>query len=245
MASRNAIASNLDRVGEVIHILLMIRDEGGQERCEMDIAQVPDDMAVVVLAAGRGARLRPLTDSIPKPLCPIAGHAMVDWVIDRIPVEDSKIAINAHYLADQIVDHFQGRDVHVSVEPRPLGSAGAIGNLSRWIDGRDVLIHNADAWLDGDLADLWASWDRKRPRLLVTPTGRPSDFGDRRFVGASLLPAGEVARLFAAPSSLYESVWAPLHRQGSVEFITFSGIAIDCGTWPDYELANRLGKPTS
>src|SRR4051794_735455 len=107
----------------------------------------PDDLAVLVLAAGLGSRLRPTTLTTPKPLVPLSGRPMIEWVLDRIPLPERSIAVNTHYLSDQISEHFQDRDVHISYEPQLLGSAGAVANLRSWIAGRDLLIHNADAWV--------------------------------------------------------------------------------------------------
>src|SRR5688572_1313886 len=98
--------------------------------CGMDSTGSINDMAVVVLAAGRGERLRPLTDSTPKPLCPVGGRPIIDWVVERLGVSDEQVAVNAHYLAGQIVSHFRRRPVHVEVEDEILGTAGAIGNLA-------------------------------------------------------------------------------------------------------------------
>jgi len=152
-----------------------------------------------------------------------------------------RIAVNASFHADQIAAHLRGSDVHVSFEETPLGSGGALARLAPWIGRHHVLLHNADAWLEDDLAALVAEWEGAVPRLLVTDAGGdPGDFGRFRYAGASLLPNRAVASLPEGFSSLYERVWAPAHRRGELEFVEARGRVIDCGTPADYLRANLL-----
>lgn len=199
------------------------------------------DLVAVVLAAGEGTRLRPLTTVRPKPLCPVGNRPMLDLAIERVRPHVRQVAVNAHYLAEQVVAHLAGTDVTVSVEtPEVLGTAGALGALRDWVDGRDVLVHNADAWLSDPLDRLVDGWTGERPRLLVQPAGaQRADFGDRRFVGASLLPGALAARLPARPHGLPEAVWDPAWQRGELELVDAAGTAIDCGTVRDYLRANR------
>lgn len=198
------------------------------------------DLVGVILAAGEGTRLRPLTTLRPKPLCPVGNRPLLDLAIGRVRPHVVQVAVNAHYLADQVVDHLSGTDVIVSVEaPEVLGTAGALGALRDWIDGRDVLVHNADAWLSDPLDRLLDGWTGEHPRLLVQPAGRERpDFGDRRYVGASLLPAALAAALPARPHGLPEAVWDPAWERGELELVDAGGAAIDCGTLRDYLRAN-------
>lgn len=196
----------------------------------------------VVLAAGEGRRLRPLTEVRPKALCPINNVPMLDLAVSRLRRHVAEVAVNAHHLAHQVKAHLDGTDITVSVEtPEALGTAGAIGELRQWIAGRDVLIHNADAWLTDPLDQLVRGWDGTRPRLLVGPAGEHrADFGDRRFVGVSLLPGTIAATLPARPLGLYEAVWRHAWEQGQLELIDVIGPAVDCGTVAEYVQANLI-----
>jgi len=193
-------------------------------------------LAAVVLAAGRGERLRPLTDETPKPLLEVGGTTLLDAALARVatvvPLTPADVAVNAHWLADQIVDAVGGR-AHVSVEePVALGTAGAVGALRAWLAGRDVLIANGDAWFGGpiDVRRFVDEWDRARPRLLVVADAERPDFEQRwRFAGLSLLPAGIAATLEPVPSGLYEAVW----RRTPIELVPTDVEAIDCGTPED------------
>ena len=200
-------------------------------------------LAALVLAAGRGERLRPLTDETPKPLLRVGEATLLDAALARVgavvPVAPTSVAVNAHWLAEQIVCYVDGR-AHVSVEqPEALGTAGAVGAIRDWLDGRDLLIANGDVWWDGspDLDAFVAGWDHARPRLLVVADNDRPDFEGRwRFAGLSLLPAAVAAGLEPVPSGLYELVWSRMPIDLVPAGITF----IDCGTPEDLERARRL-----
>jgi N-acetyl-alpha-D-muramate 1-phosphate uridylyltransferase len=231
-------------------------------------------LAGVVLAAGLGTRLRPLTDLRPKALCPVGGVPLVDLALDRLhaalvaPQEplcsrradvgpaqrgstgantlygSNHVAVNAHHHADQVAEHVAGR-AHVSVEqPEPLGTAGALARLRSWLDGRDVLLTNADAYLPDGLDDLMRAWDGDRCRLLVRalPDGAAGDFTRAgrpvRYVGACLLPWSRITTLAEQPSGLYEVLWRDEAAAGRIELVITQNLAIDCGTPADYLAAN-------
>lgn len=198
------------------------------------------DLVGVVLAAGEGQRLRPLTEVRPKALCPINNTPLLDLAVARVRRHVAEVAVNTHHLAQQVQAHLDGTGIMVSVEtPEALGTAGALGALRHWIAGRDVLIHNADAWLTDPLDQLVQGWDGMQPRLLVEPAGDGrADFGDRRFVGVSLLPGRIATSLPARPLGLYEAVWRNAWERGTLDLVDVTGPAIDCGTVAEYLRAN-------
>jgi NDP-sugar pyrophosphorylase family protein len=96
-----------------------------------------DELAGVVLAAGLGTRLWPLTAERPKALCPVGNVALLDWALARL--DDAGVGalgVNAHHRPDDIVAHLGassrwGGRVNVSVESAaPLGTAGALRAMS-------------------------------------------------------------------------------------------------------------------
>ena len=200
------------------------------------------ELAGVVLAAGAGRRLRPITDYMPKAMCPVANTPLVDLALKRVGAHVSDVAVNAHYHSGQLVQHLQGRAAHISVEhPAPLGTAGAIGNLGDWLRGRPVLICNADTWLDDDLTNLLSGWSGTVPRLLVSADLEDrADFSNWRFVGASLLPGPIASGLPPVPSGLYEAVWREAWQRKEIELIDTTRTAVDCGTPARYLRANML-----
>jgi N-acetyl-alpha-D-muramate 1-phosphate uridylyltransferase len=200
-------------------------------------------LAALVLAAGRGERLRPLTDQVPKPLLQVGDATLLDAALARVarvlPVTPESVTVNAHWLAEQIVAHVHGR-VHLSVEqPEALGTAGAVGAIREWLVDRDLLIANGDVWWDGspDLPAFVDGWDRRRPRLMVVADAERPDFEGRwRFAGLSLLPAAVARMLEPVPSGLYEQVWSRMPIDLVRADITF----IDCGSPQDLERAREL-----
>ncbi len=207
-----------------------------------------DGICAVVLAAGEGQRLRPLTELVPKALCPVGNVALLDRALRRVDgLGLSAVAVNASYLAEQVVAHVGDR-AHLSVEPDgPLGTAGGIGNLKAWIDGRGVLVGNADAYLSDpnrepgkDIAVLLDGWSGDTVRMLTLPVkpGAGGGFSGRRFAGFSLLPWRRVRGLSAEPSDLVREVWRPAETDGELELIAYEGLYIDTGTPADYLAAN-------
>jgi NDP-sugar pyrophosphorylase family protein len=168
--------------------------------------------------------------------------ALLDRAIGRVASlgfdVPQRLAVNACYLGEQVVAHV-GERAHVSVEPgEPLGTAGGLGNLKPWIDGRGVLAANADAYLaDSDVNELLEGWDGSTVRLLGVP-GPPNEFGTYRFAGMSLLPWEMVEQLDAVPTDLVRTTWRPAERAGRLEVIPFGGTYLDTGTAKDYLAAN-------
>ncbi|SDL35281.1 nucleotidyltransferase family protein [Tessaracoccus oleiagri] len=195
-----------------------------------------EGLACLVLAAGLGTRMRPFTDHVPKPLLTVDNEPLLARSLRLARRFTYAVAVNSHHLADQVERFVEPWGVRVSHEERLLGTAGAVGNLAAWLDGRDVLILNSDTWLEYIPDDFVAGWDRRSARLLVREVGRPSDFGTRRFVGASLLPGGVAASLPAEPAGLYETVWAPAGER--LQLVETDARAFDCGTPDEFIRAN-------
>ena len=212
----------------------------------MHAVTTPNDIAGVVLAAGLGNRLRPLTDVLPKPLCPVGNVPLVDGAIAHVRTITDRIAVNVHHHRSRLERHLAEHqdDVHVSVEEaEPLGTAGAIGKLRPWIDGRPTLIHNSDAWHAADLVQLMTTdWDRERIRLLVvgpSPGAPAPDFDDGTiFAGVSLTPWRDVEPLQPEPTGLWEVSWRRAHEQGRIERIRYDGPWFDTGNPAAYLAAN-------
>lgn len=201
-----------------------------------------DSLAAVVLAAGAGRRLEPLTRVRPKPLCTVDRRPLLDWALDRVRPYAGEVAVNLHHHAEQMLAALGSRDVHTSHEQsEALGTAGALGRLRGWLDGRAVLLTNADAWYPADatavLDDLVSGWDGERPRLLCV-SAPDGDFGDLRYVGTALLPWWSVRDLADSPSGLYEVSWSRLHAEGRLDLVRADLAAVDCGTPLAYLRAN-------
>ncbi|WP_233513716.1 sugar phosphate nucleotidyltransferase [Micromonospora craterilacus] len=219
---------------------------------ESRTAAPPDGVCAVVLAAGEGTRLRPLTERLPKALCPVGNVPLLDRALARLAglglTGPAAVAVNACYLGDQVVDRV-GDQAHLSVEPgSPLGTAGGVGRLRDWIAGRGVLVGNADAYLADpaappgpDIAALLAGWDGDSVRLLGQPAPDPSapgTFDGHVFTGFSLLPWRLVRDLPAVFGDLVRAVWRPAEAAGRLTVVPYRGTFYDTGTPADYLAAN-------
>ncbi|MEU5965343.1 sugar phosphate nucleotidyltransferase [Micromonospora parva] len=215
-------------------------------------AGVPAQLCAVVLAAGEGTRLRPLTERVPKALCPVGNVPLLDRALERLAglglTGPDRVAVNACYLGEQIVEHVGDR-AHLSVEPGdPLGTAGGVARLRDWIDGRPVLVGNADAYLADpsaapgpDVAALLDGWDGHTVRLLGQPAADPAapgTFAGHRFTGFSLLPWRLVRDLPVVFSDLVRAVWRPAEAAGALAVVPYPGTFFDTGTPADYLAAN-------
>ena len=171
-------------------------------------------------------------------LCPVGGVALVDLALARVAVLVPDVAVNARYGVEQLVDHRAGR-AHVSDErayPEELGTAGAIGALRSWLDGRGALVVNGDTWTDVDLAPLVDGWDGERVRVLV----HDGDLVPGARIVASLVPSADVARLPATPLGLSNGLWWPAQEAGRLEVVAGEGAFVSCDTPRDYLVANLL-----
>ncbi|MCX6511008.1 MAG: sugar phosphate nucleotidyltransferase [Actinobacteria bacterium] len=197
------------------------------------------DLVGVALAAGAGTRLDPLTQLLPKALCPVGNRALVDLALDRIGPLVGSLAVNAHHGSERLQSHIGeqwSEAVTVSLErDEPLGTAGGIGRLRPWIDGRGVVVVNADGWTPTPLDALLEGWDGQTVRVMVNGG---STFGPSAKVVASTLPWRIVERLDDSPAGLYERVWRDEFERGELEVVSHNGVFIDCGTPLDYLRAN-------
>jgi MurNAc alpha-1-phosphate uridylyltransferase len=130
----------------------------------------------MVLAAGLGKRMRPITDTMPKPLIKIAGKTLLDWALDALDaVGVAKAVVNVHHLPEQIVRHVASRAaprVVVSDESAGLlDSAGGIIKALPELGQEPFFILNADTfWIDAgrsNLQRLALAWDEARMDILI------------------------------------------------------------------------------
>lgn len=200
------------------------------------------ELAGVVLAAGAGTRLAPLTRLRPKALCPVGTVPLVDLALARLAPHVGATAVNLHHGADAVDAHLPPH-VHRSREvPEALGTAGALGALRPWLAGRAAMVANADAWFSPtlDLVPFVQGWDGDRVRLLCVHDPGRGDFGELRYCGVALLPWRTIARLEAVPSGLYEVSWRAEAEAGRLDLAVTDAPFVDCGAPADYLRANLL-----
>ena len=117
-------------------------------------------MKAMILAAGLGARLRPLTDSIPKPMLKVAGKPLLEYHLERLSNAGiTEIVINISWLADQIEGYFSdGSDFGVNInwahEDIPLETGGGIFNALPVLGSAPFLLISGDVWTDFPIETL-------------------------------------------------------------------------------------------
>ncbi len=157
----------------------------------------------MVLAAGLGVRMRPLTDQVPKPLVRVAGRTLLDHVLDKLSDAGvNEAVVNVHYLPDQIIDHVATRSwPHVIISDERdavLGTGGGVVKALPLLGPAPFFLVNADTlWIDGvrpNLARLAEAFDPQRMDilLLMAPTTSSIGYGGRG--DYAMLPDGALRK---------------------------------------------------
>lgn len=130
-------------------------------------------MKALVVAAGVGSRLKPLTDSMPKALVPVNGIPLLELVCSKlVKAGFDEIIINVHHFADQIIDFIEQKNhfgvrIEISDErQRLLDTGGAIKKASWFFDDRPFLVHNVDIVSDVNLKELY--WAHQQKQVAAT-----------------------------------------------------------------------------
>ena len=140
----------------------------------------------MVLAAGLGTRMRPLTDATPKALIPLAGRALLDRVLDRlVEAGVTRAVVNVNHLADQVEAHLKTRrDLEVLISDERAGlldSGGGIQHARALLGDAPILLANIDSlWEEGAtpaLETLKRAWDPARMDLLLLLVPRGHGIG--------------------------------------------------------------------
>ncbi|MEM9583856.1 MAG: nucleotidyltransferase family protein [Pseudomonadota bacterium] len=205
---------------------------------------------ILIFGAGFGTRMAPLTDTAPKPLIPVAGQALVDHAIALATEAELQVHVNAHYLADQMEQHLNGRArVHVE-HPDILDTGGGLKAALPKMTGDPVATLNSDAVWKGPnpMTLLRQAW---RPEmdalLLLIPIeqtvgyhrsgnfARDDDGNLRRsqsgevYTGAQLIRKDPVLDHHDAVFSL-NKIWDQLLGKGTLFGVSYPGQWADVGT---------------
>ncbi len=158
--------------------------------------------SAMVLAAGLGLRMRPLTDDLPKPLIAVSGQPMLDRVLDHLErARIGRAVVNLHYLGERIVEHLAGRKrpkILFSHEQDILETGGGVVRALPQLGDKPFLVANSDTvWLDGPspaIERMRRLWDGRRmdALLMLYPTAIASGYtGTGDFF---MEPGGRLAR---------------------------------------------------
>jgi len=168
--------------------------------------------AAMVLSAGLGTRMRPLTEKLPKPLVTVAGKPLIDHVLDRLAGAGvGRAIINVHHLADQLVAHLARRTtprVSISDEREHLlDSGGGVLKALPQLGPGPFLIHNCDSiWTEGEasnLAKLAGCWDETTMDCLLLLAPAAASLGYQGRGDFALDASGRLRRRGSDPTVPY------------------------------------------
>ena len=141
-------------------------------------------MKAMILAAGRGERLRPLTDTTPKPLLRAGGKPLIVWHLERLAAAGYRnVVINHSHLGEQIVATLgdgNAYGLHITYSPEPAGAletAGGIAAALPLLGDRAFLAINGDVWCDWDFAAATSSGMRQATANTRLPTPASASSG--------------------------------------------------------------------
>lgn len=174
-------------------------------------------MKAMILAAGLGTRLRPLTEEISKPMVPIVNKPVMEHIVELLASHGfSEVIVNLHYHADVITDYFKngskwGMNLYYSFEESLLGTAGGVRKVKDFFNHEALLIVSGDALTDLNLTKL-VEFHKKRKALatiVLTEVEDPSKYGvvitdgKDRILEFQEKPSREEARSKLANSGIY------------------------------------------
>jgi mannose-1-phosphate guanylyltransferase len=171
----------------------------------------------MVLAAGLGTRLRPLTDLISKPMAPIVNRPVMEHIIKLLAKHGFKdIVCNLHYFPDEIKNHFKdgskwGVNIVYSFEEELLGTAGGVKKVEDFFQGQTLLVISGDALTDIDLSNAYDFHKEKKGKatLVLTEVEDTTQFGvvildaEKRIKGFQEKPLSGEAKSNLANSGIY------------------------------------------
>lgn len=129
-------------------------------------------IAALIMAGGRGERLKPLTETTPKPMLKIGDKPIIEHNIDRLITYGIKdIYISVKYLKEQIIDHFgdgsnKGINIYYIEEEEPLGTIGALGLIDH-LQYEDILVMNSDLLTNIDFEDFYNFYKEKSAKMAL------------------------------------------------------------------------------
>ena len=223
-------------------------------------------MRAMVLAAGMGTRLQPLTHLWPKCLMPVANQPLLDITLKKLAkLGTVKTVVNTHYLAKQVTNYLQYQQtmtVDISHEPQLLGTGGALVKAAHLLGNAPFWHMNADIYCDADLAQMSRLMRQNNPvavlglvneprfnSVAIDDTGRllgvkgylelPTGIPLYTYSGMALLHPRLLEYLPAkGPSNLVDAWHMALKAGETILCCQLDGLWSDLGTWQDLWQAN-------
>jgi dTDP-glucose pyrophosphorylase/predicted transcriptional regulator len=249
--------------------LLPILDEGGKKIVDILKFNVKKSLLpvdAILMAGGKGIRLRPLTDTVPKPLLKVGDRAIIDHSVDGLVKYGVKnIFVTINYLGEQIEQHFSGVydqvDIKCIKEEKFLGTIGA-SKLIKHFCNDNILIMNSDLFTNIDLEDFYLDFLKKGSdfSIAVVPYSVSVPYGIIESEGDDVVGVKEkpIFNYFAnggiyllkrelldlIPDSVYtdatEFINLLVNRKKKVSVFPITGYWIDIGKMEDYKKAQYI-----
>ncbi|NVK22482.1 MAG: nucleotidyltransferase family protein [Kangiellaceae bacterium] len=216
-------------------------------------------MKAMILAAGRGERMRPLTDDRPKPLLKVNGKALIEWHIEALKDAGVKdILINTCWLGDMIPEYlgdgsYWGVNLTFSPEAKALETAGGIRHALDFFEGQPFVVVNGDVWSDIDFEPMVNKAEelmqKAQAHLVLVPNPAHHPRGDFVLEKNLVKEKGEIRWTFSGiglyQPKLFESLpqnqpypLGPLLRQ-VMDYEQVTGEVFE-GKWHDIGTPQRL-----
>lgn len=179
-------------------------------------------MKAMILAAGRGERMRPLTDQLPKPLLEVGGKPLIVWHVERLVAAGvTDLVINHAHLGDKLVAALGdgaacGASIHWSAEPPgALETAGGIAHARSLIGPQAFIVINGDIWCDVDVVALQRAAamlqaDGTLAHLLLVPNPPHHPDGDFTLIDGRVGETGGPKLTFSGVAAYHPALFAAL-----------------------------------
>ena len=199
-------------------------------------------MKAIILAGGRGKRLKPVTDYVPKPLVPIKNIPIIEWQIRYLKKFGiSEVIICTGYKADMIESYLSmkklGMKIKFSIEKTPLGTGGAIKKAGKLINDKSFFVINGDTITNIDLDKLASKKNsiaaielRTKYGILETESDKIINFKEKKEIPDTWMNAGiyhlqkEVLKKLPIKGDIEKTVFPDYAKKGLLNTIKFKNV---------------------
>ena len=196
-------------------------------------------MKAIILAGGRGKRLRPITDYVPKPLVPIKNIPIIEWQLKYLKKFGIKeVIICTGYKQEMIENHLNMKNIGIkikySIEKTPLGTGGAIKKAGEMIKDKSFFVINGDTITNIDLKKLATKKNviaaielRTKYGILETENDKIMDFKEKKEISDTWMNAGiyhlqkEVLKELPTRGDIEKTVFPDYAKKGILNTIKF------------------------
>jgi NDP-sugar pyrophosphorylase family protein len=196
-------------------------------------------MKAIILAGGRGKRLRPITDYVPKPLVPIKNVPIIEWQLKYLKKFGiSEVIICTGYKQEMIENHLNMKDIGMkikfSIEKTPLGTGGAIKKAGKMIKDKSFFVINGDTITNIDLKKLATKKNaiaaielRTKYGILETDNDKITNFKEKKEISDTWMNAGiyhlqkDVLKELPNKGDIEKTVFPDYAKKGILDTIKF------------------------